>query len=88
MSSQDHGIHSFKECVAEGSDYLHQTLGSVHTRSISIHNKRREYGSNWRSISHDSNKIPQAIRNMKDSVLEEPIIHRSILIRNDDVMNE
>ena len=22
MTSQDHGIHSFKECVPEGSDYL------------------------------------------------------------------
>ena len=22
MASQDHGIHSFKECVPEGSDYL------------------------------------------------------------------
>ena len=26
MASQDHGIHSFKECVPEGSDYLYQTL--------------------------------------------------------------
>ena len=24
MASQDHGIHSFKECVLEGSDYLHR----------------------------------------------------------------
>ena len=29
-------------------------------------------------------KIPQAMRNMKDSIL----IHLSIWIRNDDVMNE
>ena len=28
------------------------------------------------------------MRNMKDSSLEEPIIHLSIWIRNDDVMNE
>ena len=33
-------------------------------------------------------KIPQAMRNMKDSILEEPLIHLSIWIRNDDVMNE
>ena len=33
-------------------------------------------------------KIPQAMRNMKDSILEEPLIHISIWIRNDDVMNE
>ena len=32
MASQHHGIHSFKECVPEGSDYLQQTLGIGHTR--------------------------------------------------------
>ena len=32
--------------------------------------------------------IPQAMRNMKDSILKEPIIHLSIWIRNDVVMNE
>ena len=30
----------------------------------------------------------QAMRNMKDSIIEEPLIHLSILIRNDDAMNE
>ena len=33
-------------------------------------------------------KIPQVMRNMKDSILEEPLIHLSIWIRNDVVMNE
>ena len=33
-------------------------------------------------------KIPQAMRNIKDSILEEPFIHLSIWIRNDVVMNE
>ena len=28
------------------------------------------------------------MRNVKDSVIEEPLIHLSIWIRNDDVMNE
>ena len=28
------------------------------------------------------------MRNMKDSILEEPLIHLSIWIRNDDSMNE
>ena len=28
------------------------------------------------------------MRNMKDSILEEPLIHLSIWIRSDDVMNE
>ena len=32
-------------------------------------------------------KIPQATRNMKDSILEEPLIHLSIWIRNDAIMN-
>ena len=56
-------------------------------RRNSTHNKRREVGSNWRSNAHDSKKIPQAMRNMKNSIIEEPLIHLSTLIRNDDVMN-
>ena len=32
--------------------------------------------------------IPQAMSNMKNSILGEPLIHLSIWIRNDDVMNE
>ena len=32
IASQDHEIHSFDECVAEGSDYFQQTLGRVHRR--------------------------------------------------------
>ena len=28
------------------------------------------------------------MRNMKDSIIKEPLIHLSIWIRNDDVMNE
>ena len=41
-----------------------------------------------RSISQHPKKIPQAMRNMKDSTLEEPIIHPSIWIRNNAIMNE
>ena len=29
-------------------------------------------------------KIPQAMRNMKNSILEEPLTHLIIWIRNDD----
>ena len=47
-----------------------------------------EDGSSWRSSSHHSKKIPQAMRNMKNSTLEEPLIHLIIWIRNDDFMNE
>ena len=50
--------------------------------------REEEDGSNWRSISHHSKKIPQAIRNMKNSILEEPIIHLITWIRNDGFMNE
>ena len=57
-------------------------------RRSSTHNKRREDGSNRRSICHDSNKIAQAMRNMKDSNHEELLIHLRILIRNDSIMNE
>ena len=88
MASQDHGIHSFEERMRKGSDYLQQIPGRVHTRRSSTHNKRREDGRNWRSISHDSKKIPQATRNTKNLILEEPLIHLSIWIRNDVVMNE
>ena len=88
MASQDHGIYSFEECVPKGSDYLQQTIQRAPTRRSLTHNKRRENGSNWRSSSHDPKKIPQAMRNTKDSTLEEPLIHFSIWIRNDVVMNE
>ena len=88
MAYQDHEIHSFEECVQEGSDYLQQTLGRVHTRRSLAHNKRREYGRNWISSSHDSKKIAQVMRNMKESILEEPLIHLSIWIRNDAIVNE
>ena len=38
--------------------------------------------------SHHSKTIRQAMRNMKNSILEEPLIHLIIWIRNDDFMNE
>ena len=88
MASQDHGIHSFEECVPEGSDYLQHNLGRVQTRRSSTHNKRREDGSNRRSSSHHPEKILQAMRNTKNSTLEEPLIHISIWIKNDAIMNK
>ena len=42
MSSQDHGIHSFEQCMPKGSDYFQQTMGRI---IILNYNKRREYGS-------------------------------------------
>ena len=33
-------------------------------------------------------KIPQVMRNMTNSILEEPLIHLIIWIRNDDFMNK
>ena len=40
MDSQDHGIHLREECVPEGSDYFHQTLGRIRS---STDDKRREW---------------------------------------------
>ena len=77
--------NSFKECVPEGSDYFQQTLGR--RRSLN-HKKRREEGSNWRSRYRHPKKIPQSMRNMKNSTLEELLIHLSFWIRNDAIMNE
>ena len=54
-----------------------------YTRINSTHNKRRADGRNYRSSAQNSKKIPQAMRNMNDSTLEEPLIHLSIWIRND-----
>ena len=47
--------------------------------------EEEEDGNNWRSSSHHSKKIPQAMRNMKNLILEEPLIHLSIWIINDVV---
>ena len=84
MASKDHGIHSFEECVLEGSDYFQQNLRRAHIRRSST----KEDGSNWRSSSHHPKKIPQVMRNMKNSTLEEPLIHLRIWIRNNAIMNE
>ena len=78
--------HSFmRGSVPEGSDYFKQTLGR--RRSLT-HKKKREDESNWRSSSHHPKKIPQSMINMKISTLEELLIHLSIRIRNDAIMNE
>ena len=72
--------------MLEGSDYFQQT---PKRRRSSTHKKRIEDGSNEISSSHDSKKIPQVMTNMKDSILEEPIIHLSIWPKKSDaVMNE
>ena len=47
---------------------------------------RRE--ENMGAIEDQEKKIPQAMRNMKNSTLEELLIHLSIWIRNDAIMNE
>ena len=41
-----------------------------------------------RSSSHHRKKIPQVMRNMEISTLEEPLIHLSIWIRNYANMNK
>ena len=76
-------IHS-RNVFQKEVDYLQQTPERVHTRRSSTHNKRREDGSSWISGSHDSKKISQAMRNMKESTHEETLIHPSIWMRNDE----
>ena len=35
MASHDHGVHSFKECVPEGSDYFQKDSGkSIHKKNL------------------------------------------------------
>ena len=80
-------IHSWNVCQKE-VDYLQKTPGRVNTRISLTHNKRREYGSNRRSSSHDSKKIAKVMRNMRDSTHEGPCIHLNIWITNDAVEAE
>ena len=87
MASHDHGIHSCEECVPKGSDYFQLNMGR-RRRSSSHKKRRRKMGANWISSSHHSKKIPQAMRNMKNSSLDKPLINIIIWIRNDDFMNE
>ena len=86
MVSQDHRIHSFKECVPEGSDYFQQTLGR--RRRSSTHKKRRR---RWEQLKiklspfkedPSSNEEYEELNSLRTSY---PSYH---LIRNDDVMNE
>ena len=78
MASQDHGIHSCKECVPEGSNYFQQTLGRRRSSLEAIEDQALTI----------QRTFPQAMRNMKNSILKEPLIHLIIWIRNDDVINE
>ena len=45
MASQDHGIHSCKECVPEGSNYFQQTWDEEEARLI-----RREE-ERWKQLN-------------------------------------
>ena len=42
MASQDHGIHSFKECVLEGSDYFSRLWEEEEARLIRREEKMGE----------------------------------------------
>ena len=81
MASQDHGIHSCEECVLEGSDYFQKRT----------HKEKKLKKRRWEQLKikfFHPKKIPQAMRNMKNSTLEEYIIHLRFWIRNDAIMNE
>ena len=45
MASLDHGIHSFEECVPEGSDYLSRLWEEFTQEETQLINKRREDGA-------------------------------------------
>ena len=56
---------------------------AIWRRRILTHKKRR---IRWEQLK--IKKIPWVMRNMKNSILEEPLIHLIIWITNDDFMNE
>ena len=45
MASQDHGIHSFEECVPEVSGYFQQTLGRAHIEEARLIIREEEMGA-------------------------------------------
>ena len=45
MASHDHETHSFEECMPEGSDYLQQTLGRVHTEEARLIIREEKMGA-------------------------------------------
>ena len=92
MASEDHGIHSFKECVSERSWLpLADSGKSAHKKKLD-YNKRSEDGSNWNQALTIQIRFLKwwAICTLiqKDSTHEKTLINLSIWIRNDAVVNE
>ena len=50
--------------------------------------REEKMGATEDQRSHHPKKIPQAMRNTKESTLKEPLIQLRIWIRNDVVMNK
>ena len=88
MASQDHGIHSFEECVPEGSDYLQQNLGRLHTRRSSLIIREEKMGAT------KDQALSIQIRSLKrweiwrTQFLKNLLSILRVWIRNDEVMNE
>ena len=80
-------IHSCKECVPEGSDYFQLTLGR---RRSSTHKKRRRIWEQLKIKLSPFKEDPSSNEEYekKNSIVEEPLIHLIIWIRNDDFMKE
>ena len=86
MASEDHGIHSFDECVLEGSDYFQKNLGRAHTRWSSTHNKRR-----WEKLKIECSwfkEDPSSVEKYEELNSWRPSYASYIWIRNDAIMNE
>ena len=88
MVSQDNGIQSFVECVSQKEVITFSRLWEECTQEEDrLIIRDEKMGATEDQSSHDSKKILQATRNMEDSILEEPLIHLGIWIRNDAIMN-
>ena len=84
MTSHDHGIHSFEECVPEGSDYLQHTLEECTQEEAWLIIREEKMGAAEDQALTIQRRSLKAMRNTKDSTLEETLIHLRILIRNDE----
>ena len=72
-------------------------MGFIHAKNVcqkeviafsSTHKKRRRRWEQLKIKLSPFKEDPSAMRNVKNSILEEPLIHLIIWIRNDDVINE
>ena len=89
MDSQDHGIHSFKECVPEGSDYFQRTLGRSHTwEEARLIIREKTMGATEDQDFMIQRRYLKWWGIWRTQFLKNLLSILSIRIRNDVVMNE